>query len=136
MVELNLSPTPLGEIPAVNIVLNTHNIILSNQEIAQLVNKAGVRLRERSQKKINIFLATFSIISDEHLPNTENSVRFVIHTLGPFPHHDLLLGRDDPALQLQVRPECNKVLRYVLITAWGNCNREILSLFVGLGVFN
>lgn len=102
MVELNLSPTPLGEIPAVNIVLNTHNIILSNQEIAQLVNKAGVRLRERSQKKINIFLATFSIISDEHLPNTENSVRFVIHTLGPFPHHDLLLGRDDPALQLQV----------------------------------
>ena len=102
MVELNLSPTPLGEIPAVNIVLNTHNIILSNQEIAQLVNKAGVRLRERSQKKINIFLATFSIISDEHLPNTENSVRFVIHTLGPLPHHDLFLGRDDPALQLQV----------------------------------
>ena len=41
MVVLNLSQTPLGEIPAVNIVLNTHKIILPNQGIAQLVTKHG-----------------------------------------------------------------------------------------------
>lgn len=98
MVELNLSQPPLGEIPAVNIVLNIHKIILPNQEIAKLVNKASVILLEWSQGKTHIFHGTFSIISDEHLSNTENSVRFVIHTLGPFPHHDLLLGRDGPAL--------------------------------------
>ena len=51
MVVLNLSQTPLGEIPAVNIVLNIHKIILPNQEIAKLVNKASVRLLERSQRK-------------------------------------------------------------------------------------
>ena len=47
MVELNLSQTPLGEIPAVNIVLNTHKIIWPNQEIAQLVTQAWVTLREK-----------------------------------------------------------------------------------------
>ena len=47
MVELNLSQTPLGEIPAVNIVLNTHKIIRPNQEIAQLVTQAWVTLREK-----------------------------------------------------------------------------------------
>ena len=75
-----------------------------------------------SQKKINIFLSTFSIISDEHLANAENSVRFVIHALGPFPQHNLFLWRDYAALERQVRTECDKMLRYVLITAWGNCN--------------